>query len=263
MFGSRVAAHAELVPEADPVDVRGSGLVKAAQAAAMAGGGKGGHASAFKINELARYMRQFGNVARADELRHRTTTHSYDVILKARIDVMYQQLVDVAPLWRALARQPRLVFATKMYSMPYSPDYTWPQWRDWNLVVGEPCAAAMSDSASLYNCTLPLYNGSRRCYGFCIEEQLKLQLERRGCVYEPLPWNLTQHRIYHRAADEADAARRARLAVAASQVAAGVRWREEHGLANRTALPQCALSDPRDEQPLLGSSTEAPPTWGR
>jgi hypothetical protein len=101
MFGSSVTAHVNLVPEPDAVDSRGSGLVSAAQQAAMRGGGKGGHASAFKINELMRYLRQFGNVARAEELRRRHGPH--DVVLKARLDVLYAKPVDVMPLWHSLA----------------------------------------------------------------------------------------------------------------------------------------------------------------
>ena len=100
----------------------------------------------------------------------------------------------------------------------------------------------------------------RRCYGFCIEEQLKLQLERRGCSYSKLPWNLTLHRIHHRAsADETDETRAARLAIAAAQTAGGQKWREEHGVADGQRQ-QCATGG-ADDGPLQNIH-EVPPQWG-
>ena len=262
MFGSSVFARAALVPEPEAIDSRGSGLVTAAQQAAMRGGGKGGHASAFKINELMMYLRQFGNVARAEELRRRHGPH--DMILKARLDVQYSKPVDAVDLWHAIAMSDANVFATQLYTIEYSPEYTWPQWRDWNLVMGERCADAMYDSSRLGNYTHPLYNASRRCFGYCIEEQLKLQLEHRGCTYLPLPWDLKQHRIFHRAsAEETEAARAERLSVAIAQNEAGQRWREAHGLKDGKVSPQClAAGNAHDREPLNGTSSDVPPTWG-
>ena len=265
MFGKAVS-HVALLPPAPHLDSRGSGLVKAAQLAAMAGGGKGGHASAFKVDQLVRYLRQFGPVANAEELRRRHGPH--DVIIRARIDVLYGQRAEVAPLWHAVQSEPRAVFATRMYERDYSPEYTWPQWRDWNLVMGETCAAALVPACSMHNAAgewEPLYNGSRRCWGYCIEEQMKLQLEHRGCVYRPLPWHLAQHRIYHRAPAETAEAWAARLAAAKEHVSAGVEWRARHGLLPNSTLTQwqCGLAGRgADDVPLLGSSLEAPPTWG-
>ena len=210
MFGChetrQLSCHAALVPAAPALDPRGSGLVKAAQTAAMVGGGKGGHASAFKIAQLMMYMRQFGNVASADALRARFGPH--DVIIKARIDILYAAPVSLTPLCQELSRNASLVFAPKGYTMEYSADFAAPQWRDWNLVMTETCAAALDDASSLRNASEPLYDPSRystphRKYQYTGGNHCRRVSRPHGCPQAVL-------RLLHRRAAEA-AARTARL----------------------------------------------------
>ena len=250
--------YALLVPEPPVVDVWGSGLVRAAQGAAMKGGGKGGHASKFKIDQLLSYMRQFTNVARAEALRRQHGPH--DLVIKARLDVLYNSVVDLAPLWRVLSSEPQSVFAPRAYEGSFSPDYSVPQWRDWNLVLSELGAEALYNGSDLSNATQPLYNGSRRCYGFCVEEQVQLQLELSGCSYRALPWNLSLHRIYHRGSGETEAARAERLAQLAMQSTDGHKWRSEQGLS--WLSPWCDAKGGREVEPTPGAVQGSPQTWG-
>jgi len=261
MFAGRLASdkvHAAIAPpptvdwsEARVAGTVSARLLKAAQKAAADGGGKPGHASAYKYAMLLAYMRQFGNVAHADALR-RSAGRRHDVVVKARIDVQYPEPVDLAPLAAALRAEPTLVFAPCAYDGAYDEAIATPQWRDWNLVLSEAGAAAVAAVADLGNGSAPLYNGTAtRCYGYCVEEQLRLQLAARGFGYRELPWKLAQHRIYHRAgavADEAPAARAARLERAKPTSADGAAWRAAHGLAAKHS-DQCSVAGKAEEPP--------------
>ena len=74
-----------------------------------------------------------------------------------------QPVADLSALGQQLQQNASLVFAPMGYSMPYSADFASPQWRDWNLVMSERCAAALDDGAGLENASNPRYDGSRRC----------------------------------------------------------------------------------------------------
>ena len=117
-------------------------------------------------------------------------------------------------------------------------------------MLSEAGAAAVRAVADLGNGSTPLYNGTAtRCYGYCVEEQLRLQLEARGFGYRELPWKLAQHRIYHRAvADETPAARAARLERAKPTSGDGAAWRAAHGLAAKHGV-QCAVAGKAEEPP--------------
>ena len=267
MFSRRVPTQVAIAPPptVDWSEARVEGtvsarLLKAAQRAAAAGGGKPGHASAYKYGMLLAYMRQFGNVAHADDLRRRAG-RVHDVVLKARIDVQYPEPVDLVPLAAALRAEPTLVFAPLAYDGPYDETIATPQWRDWNLVMSEVGATALRAVADLGNGSTPLYNGTgSRCYGYCVEEQLRLQLEARGFGYRELPWRLAQHRIYHHAfADETAAARAERLERAKPTSADGVAWREAHGLAAKHS-DQCSVAG-KVEEPPPSSKVAAVQHW--
>ena len=165
---SRLRLHASLIPSPREVDPRSSGLVRAAQSAALSAGGKGGYASKFKIDQLLSYVRQFGNVARALERLRELGSH--DVLLRARLDVLYSSRAEVAPLAQTLATAPAVVFAPLAYDGEYDPAYATAQWRDWNVLLAPRCAAALHDASYLGNASAPyvspLCDLSRRCYGF-------------------------------------------------------------------------------------------------
>jgi len=173
------------------------------------------------------------------------------VVIKARINVQYLENVEVLPLWAVLRSEPAaVVFAPRAFVGASDPEIATPQWRDWNLVLSEAGAAAMHAASRLANGSAPLYNASYRCYGYCVEEQLRLQLEARGFSYRELPWRLTQHRIYHHAApNETAAARAVRLESAKPTGAEGGAWRAAHGLAAKHS-DQCSVSGSAAESPI-------------
>ena len=257
MFGPRVTTHSELAPpplvafsEARVEGTISNKLLRAAQKAASDGGGKPGHASAMKYGMLLGYMSQFSNVARAEELRQMAGT-PHDVIIKARIDVQYPQPVDVAPLWSTLRSAPKTIFATQVYNQTYDPEISTPQWRDWNLVLSEAGAIALHQASDLDNGSSPIYDPTRRCYGYCIEEQLKLQLERRGFTYRNLPWQLMQHRIYHRAhAGETPEEQDTRI------------QRTQPTTEAARGSAQCSVAGNRAEAPTNGQVFGELPRWG-
>ena len=209
MFGPGVTTHTALAPAplVDWSEARVAGtvserLLRAAQRAAVDGGGKAGHASAMKYAMLLAFMRQFGNVTKAEELRRRSG-RTHDMVIKARIDVQYLEPVEVLPLWAVLRGAPAaVVFAPRVFVGASDPEIATPQWcaarvqpvqskplsaprrrilpcphtprlqsrRDWNLVLSEAGAAAVHAASGLGNGSAPLYNASCRCYGYCVEE---------------------------------------------------------------------------------------------
>ena len=77
---------------------------------------------------LLAFMRQFGNVAKAEELRRRSG-RTQDMVIKARIDVQYLEPVEVLPLWAVLRGAPAaVVFAPRVFVGASDPEIATPQW---------------------------------------------------------------------------------------------------------------------------------------
>ena len=213
MWGHAVPVHVTLTDDlVFPTEAHKSNfskaMLKAGQAAAVAGGGRAGHASAFATGQLINFHRQFGNCVFAD--RQRQLHGHHDLIIKARIDVQYEHPVDLVPLWQRLSADSTLIFETET---DQDASRFRPHWREWNIVTAERGMAALADAVGHIR---PLYNDSRRCHGFCAEEQTVLQFESRGFHLTPLPWNMTLHRIYMKAPGESDEQLTARLSTVGS-----------------------------------------------
>ena len=68
-------------------------------------------------------------------------------------------------------------------------------WRDW-LYIGSPVAMAPFLNPSLQTAAALITNASERCYGWCPEEQNKLQLQAAGVTLQQLPGiSLTLERV--------------------------------------------------------------------
>ena len=94
------------------------------------------------------------------------------------------------PLWQRLSADSTLIFETET---DQDASRFRPHWREWNIVTAERGMAALADAVGHIR---PLYNDSRRCHGFCAEEQTVLQFESRGFHPTPPPWNMTPYPLH-------------------------------------------------------------------
>ena len=185
-------------------------MLKAPKYSFVAGGGRAGHASAFATGQLINFHRQFGNCVFADGNGSCTgiTTSS------SRRESMFSTSIPWTSRCGRLSADSTLIFETET---DQDASRFRPHWREWNIVTAERGMAALADAVGHIR---PLYNDSRRCHGFCAEEQTVLQFESRGFHLTPLPWNMTLHRIYMKVPGESDEQLTARLSTVGFRVLA-------------------------------------------
>ena len=165
---------------------------------AAATNGMRGDASPYKLEKLVMWARQFQAVASTVHLMRRTRG-DYDVVVRARIDVSFIEPVLLTPLRLQLEANPRLVFAT--HTVPPGVNKTTgfglPEWREWTMVMAMPGAHALARMTA--HDRPAQHDHSKRCYGFCMEEQTMLQLEVAGMTLKGLLWRLRLVRMHHNA----------------------------------------------------------------
>ena len=182
---STLRVYAALVEE--PVFNPGR-LYRTAQAAARAGGG--GVFQPMVGQELSGWKRQFDMVGRAEDLR-RASGIPHDLVIRARLDVMYSHSVELQPYIAAMRTHSLSAYTT------HNPNpATWglPVWREWTLLLSVQSMAVL---AGMTATGLLEYKDGMRCHGgFCPEEQTVLQLQKGGVELRALPWNLSLWRVY-------------------------------------------------------------------
>ena len=121
------------------------------------------------------------------------------MVVRARIDVSFIEPVLLTPLRLQLEANPRLVFAT--HTVPRGVNKTTgfglPEWREWTMVMAMPGAHALARMTA--HDRPAQHDHSKRCYGFCMEEQTMLQLEAAGMTLKGLLWRLRLVRMHHNA----------------------------------------------------------------
>ena len=188
---STLRVHAALVEEPVFNPLR---LYRTAQAAARAGGGSlfSGQAG----HEMSGWKRQFDMVARAEDLR-RATGNRHDLVIRARLDVLYSHSVELQPYIHAMRARPLSAYTTHN---PNPQSWGLPVWREWTLLLSVQSMAVL---ASMTSTDLLEYSDGKRCHGgFCPEEQTVLQLQKGGVEVRGLPWNLTLNRVWSKDPDE-------------------------------------------------------------
>lgn len=145
----------------------------------------GGPVSPFKVGQMECYIRQFAKVSAAIRALLRMP-EVFDVVIRTRVDVAI--LAPILELPVAVRRHGIAdvysVWATFSASSPFA---SVPFMHDW-IYVSTP--TGMSELAKLPGVNL-MYNATARCYGFCPEEQVALQLMHLPVRMQHLAWNVT------------------------------------------------------------------------
>jgi len=157
--------------------------------------------------ELANIARQFDGVARAEHLRRMHGPHH--AIVRARLDVQLSRPLTLAPMVAALRRRWDMIFLPWLgpWRGRDKRSEALVEWSDRMWVTSAdgmaPLIDAVSPSAWGPSATgIVYYNSSRRCEGYCPEEQLVLVLEHAGITLRPMPLNASLRRIYQFAPGE-------------------------------------------------------------
>jgi hypothetical protein len=154
--------------------------------------------------ELVKWWIQFDALTRAEHLRRAYAPHH--AVVRARIDVMYDHVLHMAPLLDALRTDWSLAFLP--YAGPWTGASNHVQWNDWVFVTSEegmrPFASHFIERADGPSALPIFYDSTRRCEGLCSEEQVVLHFEHAGMSTRPLVCNLTIRRIFHYAQGEGE-----------------------------------------------------------
>eukprot|EP00316_Scyphosphaera_apsteinii_P001624 CAMPEP_0119331514 /NCGR_PEP_ID=MMETSP1333-20130426/80720_1 /TAXON_ID=418940 /ORGANISM="Scyphosphaera apsteinii, Strain RCC1455" /LENGTH=294 /DNA_ID=CAMNT_0007341131 /DNA_START=478 /DNA_END=1362 /DNA_ORIENTATION=+ len=176
-FGAGVVLHAALISEPNS-----SAIALRVQAAA-ARSGHARDASKHKIRQMETWHAQFAKVAAAEALRRASTSAAWhEVIVRIRIDLPLPRRLPLHPFSRELDEGAHLVWGIGGITgtLGYSGSPLQPIIHDWLYLAGPAgmaLLAAMTD--------VVLHEHKARCFGFCPEEQVQLQLLHAGFELRP------------------------------------------------------------------------------
>lgn len=178
VFGASVETHAALIDE--PV-VDGKSIQYDMHTAIKKQDGDLGTASPFKVHMMLNFRQQFLKLAAADALR-RSFGASHRIVVRARLDVLfqYERAVPIGDMSIGPGQVYAKQFAGNGFSF-HDGHYVTSGgigFHDWLYVTSEEGMAAIANAAQPE--TPLIFNQSRRCYNFCVEEQIQTQLAARG-----------------------------------------------------------------------------------
>ena len=112
-------------------------------------------------------------VAAAEALRQRSRI-GHDVVVRARLDVPFTALLPLGQFARALVRQPTRVWAAGGVTGTIGQVGMPPQriMHDWLYIAGPVGIAALASMTAAG----VVHSHRARCFGFCPEEQVEIQL---------------------------------------------------------------------------------------
>ena len=196
-FGKHVLPHgARLVEEPEPKRIKGMmGIMRESVRRVNATLDAGFYAnSAFKASSMFSWRKQTRKAALVEMLR-RSVMRQHDLIVRTRIDM---DIFCTLPVTQLHPIQPRRIYAVQRHIANTSllGAAGAAVFCDWLYVTGLDGMAAFVDMGNRTEDMV--FDAVTRCYGFCPEEQTRLQLARRGFDLAPLPdppWHMNVQRL--------------------------------------------------------------------